>query len=66
MELPIFDYTAEKHGYDDRLRQMERVLRLDEATKKRRRFLYEGAHFCTKFDPQNNFFKQRTSYNFKA
>ena len=31
-----------------------------------RRFLEEGPHFCWKFDRLNNFFKQRTSYHFKA
>jgi len=30
-----------------------------------KRFL-EGSGFCTKFDPLNDFFKRRVSYNFKA
>ena len=27
---------------------------------------YKGPNLCTKFDPLNDFFKQRASYHFKA
>ena len=29
-------------------------------------FFWKGPNLCPKFDPLNNFFKRRASYNFKA